>query len=141
MARTNTLGLSLPRSAPGYFTALFSSVVIVLQSLALYDPTDAMAQLNINEPSSARFICTRSPPSSSHGECTLEVLMYLAFALIAINSYDLLGALQDNWAIYWFSVVSRIGASALMASLGGGWAGIVPLEFGSAAVLGGCMAF
>lgn len=61
--------------------------------------------------------------------------------LIAINSYDLIGALKDDWAIYWLSFVSRIGASAVFWYAGGAWADLVPIELGSAVVLGACMAW
>ena len=57
-----------------------------------------------------------------------------------INGYDLIGALQDNWTIYWFSLLSRVGAAALFVWVGGGWTGLWPLELGSAVVLGICMA-
>ncbi|TKA61930.1 hypothetical protein B0A55_11006 [Friedmanniomyces simplex] len=64
-----------------------------------------------------------------------------AFALITINAYNLLGALQDSWAVYWFSFFSRVVAAGLFAVLSGGWAGMVPLELGSAFLLVATMAF
>ncbi|KAK1046533.1 hypothetical protein LTR74_017947 [Friedmanniomyces endolithicus] len=110
---SDSLTFGAPRSAPGYFTVLFTILVISQQTLALYDPTAAMQPLEIQDAASARFI--------------------------AINAYDLIGALQDNWPIYWCSFVSRFFAAALMQYVGGGWTGLVPIELGSAVVLGACM--
>ncbi|KAK0252224.1 hypothetical protein LTR35_018383, partial [Friedmanniomyces endolithicus] len=90
---SNSLTFGAPRSAPGYFTVLFTILVISQQTLALYDPTAAMQPLEIQDAASVRFI---------------------AFTLIAINAYDLIGALQDNWPIYRCSFVSRFFAAALM---------------------------
>lgn len=63
-----------------------------------------------------------------------------ALLLISIKAYEVVGALQDNWATYWVSLVGRLIAASSMLSLGGGWAKIAPVDFGSAAVLGLCMA-
>ena len=61
--------------------------------------------------------------------------------LIMINCFDLIGALQDNWAVYRFSLVSRVFATAVFVWVGGGWADLWPIELGSAVILGACMAF
>ncbi|KAK4629001.1 hypothetical protein CLAFUW4_07930 [Fulvia fulva] len=120
MSATNTLGLRRPATAPAIFTALYSALIVAIQVPALYTPASSQEMLGIPDATSARFI---------------------AFCLIAIKGYELIGALQDNWAVYWFAVVGRIGAASMMLSVGGGWAKTAPFDFGSAAVLAGCMWF
>ena len=72
---------------------------------------------------------------------TFILLTLAAFLLIMINCHDLIAALQDNWTMYWTSLASRTTATAVFAFLGGGWATLWPMELGSAAILGACMAW
>jgi hypothetical protein len=58
-----------------------------------------------------------------------------------MNGYCLIGALQDNWEVYAFTVGYRIVSAGLFLYLGGGWADIAPIEFGCAVALAISMAF
>ncbi len=57
------------------------------------------------------------------------------FLLIIINVYDLIAGLQDNWAVYYFSAVSRVAASALFYSFGPAWHGLAGAEMGTLVIL------
>ncbi|KAK4542486.1 hypothetical protein LTR36_006738 [Oleoguttula mirabilis] len=110
--------LGLPRSAPGWFTVIFATLMIARQAVAFVDTQPVMDELNIRDENSVRAF---------------------ALLLVLVNSYDFIGALEDNWAIYWFSLISRFFAAALFYWLGGGWDNFVPIELASAFVLAGCM--
>ena len=62
-----------------------------------------------------------------------------AFLLILINIYDIMGALADNWTIYWFSIASRIFATALFWSFGAQWRDLVGVESMTLVILAGAM--
>ncbi|KAK5134642.1 hypothetical protein LTR08_006298 [Meristemomyces frigidus] len=110
--------LGIPRSAPGWFTTVFATLAIARQVVAFVNTQPVMDEFNIRDENSVRVF---------------------ALLLTLVNSYDLIGALEDNWTIYWFSLVSRVFAAALFGWLGGGWQNFVPIELGSAAVLAVCM--
>lgn len=133
--------LQTPRSAPGYFLTLFAVLIIAKQVPVLLNPKSSMQGLGIKDEESAKFIGNQRNPIVTFIQPDLrkDTDSRKAFALILINIYDLLGALQDNWAIYWFSLLSRLAATALFTTLGGGWKAMWPLEFGSAIILGLCM--
>lgn len=59
----------------------------------------------------------------------------LAFCLVLINGYDLLGALQDNWTVYWYSLLSRAVAMVFFWTLGKPWSQLVGFEGATLAVL------
>ena len=46
-----------------------------------------------------------------------------------------MGALQDNKAVYWISVVERIAAVALIGSFGTVWRGMATMEFTTLIIL------
>jgi hypothetical protein len=62
-------------------------------------------------------------------------LMRLAFYLICIDTVWLVGALQDNKALYWLSIAVRGANAVLFVSFGGKWAALA----GAAAVTAGIM--
>ena len=59
----------------------------------------------------------------------------LAFLLVLINGYDLVGALQDNWTVYWYSIATRLSALVFFWSLGTPWRNLMTYEFMTTAVL------
>ncbi|KAK5123765.1 hypothetical protein LTR85_002401 [Meristemomyces frigidus] len=109
--------LAAPRSAPGWFTLVFGSLAIARQLVAFVDTQPVMDEFSMDENSVRVF----------------------ALLLLLVNSYDIIGALQDNWTVYCFSLVSRVFAAAVFGWVGGGWQNFVPIELGSAVVLAGCM--
>lgn len=141
--------LRLPRSLPGYYLALFATIVIAMQVQVLYAPAPSMEQLGIKDVASARAIGESAPPllarcvSSSIEYCEISWLMTIctAFLLIAVNGFTFMAALSDSWPIYRFDLISRIAATGLFWTLGGGWKDLAPIEFGSAVILGLCMYF
>ena len=64
-----------------------------------------------------------------------------AFCLVLINGYDLAGVLQDNWTVYWYSLVSRAVAASLFSILGAPWDTLVVVEGGTFVILGIGMRF
>ena len=62
-----------------------------------------------------------------------------AFLLILVNVYDIMGALADNWTIYWFSIASRISAAILFWSFGAQWRDLLGVEVVILAILAGAM--
>ncbi|EME44075.1 hypothetical protein DOTSEDRAFT_24170 [Dothistroma septosporum NZE10] len=115
-----TRDLRRPTTAPAIFTALHAFLIIAAQIPALLDLTSTQKMLGIPDATSARFI---------------------AFCLIAIKGYEIIGAFQDNWAVYRFAIVGRIAAASMMVMAGGGWAKIAPFDIGSATLLACCMWF
>ncbi|CAK3924688.1 Hypothetical predicted protein [Lecanosticta acicola] len=121
MASTaSTLGFRVPASPAAIFQLLHAAIVTSTATASLYDPTSFQEQTGISEPATARVI---------------------SFFLIALKAYEVTGALQDNRATYWVSTIGRAAAASLMVYCGGAWAKLAPLDLGSAAVLGICMAF
>ena len=78
--------------------------------------------------------------SSGLRRCPLRFVT-IAFCLVIINGYDLLGALQEYWMVYWYSLVSSVVASALFWIMGPRWNKLVGLELGTFFVLGMAMWF
>lgn len=68
-------------------------------------------------------------------------LSHSAFLLILVNGYDLLGAFQDNWTVYWYSLVSRAVAMVLFWTLGPPWNKLMGFEGATFAILGIAMWF
>jgi len=71
----------------------------------------------------------------------IDGLGHSAFLLVLINGYDLLGALQDNWTVYWYSLMSRGVAMAFFWTLGEPWNQLVGFEGATFAILGVAMWF
>ncbi|KAK6379963.1 hypothetical protein LTS17_006037 [Exophiala oligosperma] len=110
--------LSWPRNPPGWFLFVLGAVMVLRQIMAFIDVKPVMEELNIREENSVRF---------------------MAFSMGSIGLYNILGALEDNWNIYWFSLVSRVVASVIMYTLKGGWENLAHIEFGTAVLLAACM--
>lgn len=52
-----------------------------------------------------------------------------------------MGALRDDWMIYWYSLVSRVIAAVFLLYLGKPWSKLVGPELVTAAILGVSMWF
>lgn len=65
----------------------------------------------------------------------------LAFCLVLINGYDLAGALQDNWTVYWYSLMSRMVAMVFFWTLEKPWDKLVVFEGATFIILGASMWF
>ena len=52
-----------------------------------------------------------------------------------------MGALQDNYAVYWFSAASRLAAGALFYSMGPAWHRFAKMELITLAILLVAIAF
>jgi len=71
----------------------------------------------------------------------LKIISVVAFCLVLINGYDLLGALQDNRSIYWYSLVSRMVAMLFFMTLEKPWDKLVVFEGATFVILGASMGF
>lgn len=58
-----------------------------------------------------------------------------------INGYDLAGALQDNWTVYWYSLMSRMVAIVFFWTLEKPWDRLVVFEGATFIILGTSMWF
>lgn len=63
-------------------------------------------------------------------------LFRVAFCLVPINGYDLAGALQDHWNVYWYSLVSHLVAKGCFWTLEKPWDKLIAFEEVTFAVLG-----
>ena len=70
-----------------------------------------------------------------------DTLSHAALCLVLFNGYDLLGALQDNWAVFWYGLGNRAVGVASFWYLGEPWSKLVGLESASFATLGVAMWF
>lgn len=70
---------------------------------------------------------------------SLPMLTHPAFLLIAINFYDIIAALQDNWTIYYYSAVSRVVAAAFFYNLGPEFHQLAGIEAATLVVLLGAI--
>ena len=70
----------------------------------------------------------------------LLTLTHPAFLLIAINFYDIIAALQDNWTIYYYSAVSRVVGAVFFYNLGPEFHQLAGTEAATLVVLLGAMA-
>lgn len=68
-------------------------------------------------------------------------MFHVAFLLVLINGYDMMGALEDNWTVYWFSLTCRAVAMAFFWALGEPWDKLVRFEGVTFAILGIAMWF
>ncbi|PQE15068.1 Serine threonine kinase (Kin4) protein [Rutstroemia sp. NJR-2017a BVV2] len=112
----------MPLSRPGWALAAISIITIGTQLATLIDPTSFIKDFGVESVEGVRLIA-------------------VAFLLILVNSYDLMGALQDNWAVYKFGIVARIAAGSLFWSFGPAWRMLVGVEVVTLAVLVAAMIF
>ncbi|PQE18985.1 hypothetical protein CJF32_00010032 [Rutstroemia sp. NJR-2017a WRK4] len=108
----------MPLSRPGWALATISLITILTQIATLIDPTTFINDFGVE---------------------SVEGVRLIAFLLILVNTYDLMGALQDNWAVYKFGIVARIAAGCLFWSFGPAWRVLVAVEVGTLGVLGAAM--
>ncbi|PQE05974.1 hypothetical protein CJF30_00004920 [Rutstroemia sp. NJR-2017a BBW] len=108
----------MPLSRPGWALATISIITILTQIATLIDPTTFINDFGVE---------------------SVEGVRLIAFLLILVNCYDLMGALQDNWAVYKFGIVARVAAASLFWSFGPAWRLLVGVEVGTLGVLGGAM--
>ncbi|KAI9643525.1 hypothetical protein NHQ30_008144 [Ciborinia camelliae] len=101
-------------SRPGWALSIIAVITIFTQIATLIDPSSFIQDFKVESTEAVRLI---------------------AFLLILINGYDLMGALQDNWAVYKFGIVARIAAALLFWSFGPTWHIMVGVEIGTLGVL------
>jgi hypothetical protein len=65
----------------------------------------------------------------------------LAFYLICIDTVWLVGALQDNKALFWLSIVVRGANAVLFASFGGKWTALAGAAIVTAGIMSAAMLF
>jgi hypothetical protein len=65
----------------------------------------------------------------------------LAFYLICIDTVWLVGALQDNKALFWLSIVVRSANAVLFASFGGKWTVLAGAAVVTAGIMSAAMLF
>ena len=58
-----------------------------------------------------------------------------AFLLVLINGYDLVGALQNNAAVYWFSIAARLLGALFFWSCGSPWNKFIAIELQTTTIL------
>lgn len=148
--------LAAPRSAPGWFCSIFAGLTILRQLIALVDTQPVCDEFNISEDNSVRVMGKlQSKIASPAGQNVVnDMHIYLpdnwshlcadqclttAYFSVIISVYDLIGALEDNWTIYWFSLLSRLVEAALFFALQGGWENIARIQVYGAIMLAACM--
>ncbi|PQE21506.1 hypothetical protein CJF30_00008356 [Rutstroemia sp. NJR-2017a BBW] len=105
-------------SPPGLALAIISIITIATQIATLIDPSSFIRDFKVESVEASRFI---------------------AYLLILVNFYELIGALQDNWTIYRFGIAARALAVPLFWSFGETWRLLVGLEVGTMTILGAAM--
>jgi len=145
-------------SPPGWALSVMAALTIIMQTPNLYNPSAFMAEFQISSPAAAQLIgkpwsyarSHRSHRSSTFNPLYIpplsvtpkaDILSHLAFLLVLINGYDFLGAMQDNWKVYWFSLVARAVAMVFFWTLGEPWNKLVGFEGATFAILGVAMWF
>lgn len=148
-------------SPPGWTLLVIAALTIIMQTPNLYSPSAFMAEFGISNKPTAQLIgrplalhrisiphycyslstvkafCTHSLSIALKADLSCQ----LAFLLVLINGYDLMGASQDNWTVYWYSLVSRAVAMVFFSILGEPWSKLVGFEGATFAVLGIAMWF
>ncbi|KAL8787523.1 MAG: hypothetical protein Q9213_002181 [Squamulea squamosa] len=113
--------MSLPQlSIPGWALAGITTLTIASQAPNIYKPQAFMSEFELTNKPAAQFI---------------------AFCLVLINGYDLMGALQDNWTVYWYSLISRALAMGMFWAMGKPWSKLVVIEGATFLMLGTAMWF
>lgn len=135
-------------SPPGWALSIMAVVTIIMQTPNIYNPSALMTEFQLSNKPAAQLI-------GKSNDLYAVKLMYqrtmrakadnsphlLAFCLVIINGYDLLGALQDNWTVYWYSLVSRAVVTVFLWTLGEPWSKLVAVDGPMAAILGVAMWF
>ncbi|ATZ56074.1 hypothetical protein BCIN_12g06080 [Botrytis cinerea B05.10] len=101
-------------SRPGWALSIIAVVTIITQIATLINPSSFIQDFKVD---------------------SVEAVRLIAFLLILINGYDLMGALQDNWAVYKFGIVARIAAAFLFWSFGPTWNFMVGVEIATLSIL------
>lgn len=148
-------------SPPGWALLVIAALTIIMQTPNIYNPSAFMAEFGIsNKPAAqliGRLLAQHSISilhhcyglSTVNALCTPSLLVppkadlssQLAFLLVLINGYDLLGASQDDWTVYWYSLMSRAVAMVFFWALGEPWSKLVGFEGATFAILGIAMWF
>lgn len=148
-------------SPPGWTLLVIAALTIIMQTPNIYNPSAFMAEFGISDKPVAQLIGRRlalhriSIPHHCYSLSTVNALctpslsvalkadlsLHLAFLLVLINGYDLLGASQDSWTVYWYSLVSRAVAMVFFWLLGEPWSKLVRFEGATFAILGIAMWF
>ena len=129
-------------SAPGWTMATIASLTLLSQLPNLYDPSSFMEQFDIQSAQAARLIGKSlalqyiHASYSRHSIVLLITGMFLAFLLVLINVYDLFGAFQDNYSVYYFSLLWRAAAAYLLLTFGPLWMVMVGFESATLVALG-----
>ncbi|TVY82090.1 hypothetical protein LSUE1_G005089 [Lachnellula suecica] len=63
----------------------------------------------------------------------------IAFLLVLINGYDLLGALQNNPAVIWYSIAARLMGALFFWRCGSPWDKLVAIELETTGLLLGAI--
>ena len=148
-------------SPPGWALLAIAALTIIMQTPNIYNPSAFMAEFGISNKPAAQLIgrplalhrfsilhhyyslstvdALRTP--SLFVALKADLLSLLAFLLVLVNGYDLLGASQDNWTVYWYSLVSRAAAVVFFWALGEPWSKLVGFEGATFAILGISMWF
>ncbi|KIW12475.1 hypothetical protein PV08_09752 [Exophiala spinifera] len=110
--------LSRPRNPPGWCLLILAVLMVLRQIIAFIDVKPVMEEFNIRDENSVRL---------------------MAFCMGLVGLYNIIGALEDNWNVYWFSLLSRIVGSVVMYTLKGGWENLAHIEVATAVILAACM--
>ncbi|KAL8757295.1 MAG: hypothetical protein Q9199_002321 [Rusavskia elegans] len=122
--------MSIPQlSVPGWALAGITTLTIATQAPNIYKPQAFMTEFELPNKPAAQFI----------GESAF--VESFAFCLVLINGYDLLGALQDNWTVYWYSLISRTLAMGMFWAMAKPWNKLVVIEAATFLILGTAMWF
>lgn len=137
-------------SPPGWALSIIAALTIIMQVPNIYNPSAFMVEYQISsgraaqligEPWSHTDVIARQQSMLLSPSPGADVNSYLAFLLVLLNGYDLLGALQDNWTVYWYSLASRAVAMVFFWILGEPWNKLVGFEGATFAILGVAMWF
>lgn len=136
--------ISRPHNLPGWFLLIIGTLMVLRQIIAFIDVKPVMEEFNIRDENSVRFMGRSFQKSLLVLQCCevaqkLILGLFAAFSMGLIGLYNIIGALEDNWNIYWFSLVSRIVGSIIMYTLKGGWENLAHIELGTAVLLAACM--
>lgn len=112
-------------SKPGWALSAMAALTIMLQAPNIYNPFTIMDDFNISNKADAQLI--GKSESYTRDSCyaaiivssplplkapETDIVFHVAFLLVLINGYDMMGALEDNWTVYWFSLTCRAVAMA-----------------------------
>lgn len=134
-------------SAPGWALASIASLTMVAQIPNVYKPQDFMTEFELSNEPAAQFIGESTFTGLLYGlpQCfpqPVQLIPYCpAFLIVLINGYDLIGAMQDNWTVYRYSLMSRAVAVGLFWSMGNPWDKLVEFEGATFWILGIAMWF